>query len=116
MSWLITILRDVPDPRRGNARRHDLLDVLTIALVASICGCESCVEFADFGEDREELFREFLGLENGLPSSLSDSRLGRRRTRVAFGGSAPRRPRQRHFGGCGRAGAPAELAAATRRG
>lgn len=77
MSWLITILRDVPDPRRGNARRHDLLDVLTIALVASICGCESCVEFADFGEDREELFREFLGLENGLPSHDTFSRLFR---------------------------------------
>ena len=77
MSWLITILRDVPDPRTGNATRHDLLDVLTIALVASICGCESCVEFADFAEDREELFREFLGLENGLPSHDTFSRLFR---------------------------------------
>ena len=27
MSWLITVLRDVPDPRTGNARRHDLLEV-----------------------------------------------------------------------------------------
>ena len=60
---------------QGNARRHE--DVLTIALVASICGCESCVEFADFGEDREELFREFLGLENGLPSHDTFSRLFR---------------------------------------
>lgn len=58
----------VPDPRTGNAKRHDLLDVLTIALVALICGCESCVEFADFAEDREELFREVLPLEHGLPS------------------------------------------------
>jgi predicted transposase YbfD/YdcC len=77
MSWLITIFRDVPDPRTGNARRHDLLDVLTIALTASICGCESCVEFADFGEDREDLFREFLCLENGLPSHDTFSRLFR---------------------------------------
>jgi len=77
MSWLITILRDIPDPRSGNAKRHDLLDVLTIALVASICGCESCVEFADFAEDREELFREFLTLENGLPSHDTFSRLFR---------------------------------------
>lgn len=85
MSWLITILRDVPDPRRGNARRHDLLDVLTIALVASICGCESCVEFADFGEDREELFREFLSLENGLPSHDTFSRLFRLLDPAALG-------------------------------
>lgn len=77
MSWLITILRDVPDPRTGNAIRHDLLDVLMIALVASVCGCESCAEFADFAEDREELFREFLGLEHGLPSHDTFSRLFR---------------------------------------
>jgi predicted transposase YbfD/YdcC len=52
-----------------------LLDVLVIALTASICGCESCVEFADFAEDREELFREFLSLANGLPSHDTFSRL-----------------------------------------
>jgi predicted transposase YbfD/YdcC len=67
----------VPDPRTGNATRHNLLNVLTIALTASICGCESCVEFADFAEDREELFREFLCLENGLPSHDTFSRLFR---------------------------------------
>lgn len=77
MSWLITILRQVPDPRTGNATRHDLLDVLMIALTAAICGCESCVEFADFAEDREALFREFLSLENGLPSHDTFSRVFR---------------------------------------
>ncbi len=75
MISLITILRGVPDPRTGNATRHDLLDVLTIALVASICGGKSCVEFADFAGDREELFCEFLSLENGLPSHDTFSRL-----------------------------------------
>ena len=77
MGWLITIFENVRDPRTGNAQRHDLLDVLTIALVASICGCESCVEFADFAEDREELFREFLTLEHGLPSHDTFSRIFR---------------------------------------
>lgn len=77
MVSIITILRGITDPRTGNATRHDLLEVLTIALVASICGCESCVEFADFAEDREDLFREFLVLENGLPSHDSFSRLFR---------------------------------------
>lgn len=75
MVSMLTILRGVADPRTGNATRHDLLDVLVIALTASICGCESCVEFADFAEDREELFREFLRLENGLPSHDTFSRL-----------------------------------------
>jgi predicted transposase YbfD/YdcC len=77
MPSLITILRAVPDPRTGNAIRHELLDLLVIALTASICGCESCVDFADFAEDREELFREFLSLPNGLPSHDTFSRLFR---------------------------------------
>lgn len=77
MPSLITILRDVPDPRTGNATRHELLDVLVIALTASICGCESCVDFADFAEDREELFRGVLRLPHGLPSHDTFSRLFR---------------------------------------
>lgn len=68
MASLHTIFRDMPDPRSGNARRHDLLDILSIAVVASVCGAERCVDFAEFVEDREPLLREFLNLENGLPS------------------------------------------------
>ena len=77
MPSLITIFRDMPDPRSGNARRHSLLDILTIALVASVCGAESCVDFAGFGEDREPLLREFPSLEYGLPSRAGGSVLTR---------------------------------------
>ncbi|MBP7241518.1 MAG: ISAs1 family transposase [Amaricoccus sp.] len=77
MASLIDILGEIPDPRRGNARRHRLLDILAIALVASICGAESCVDFAEFAGDREPLLREFLGLENGLPSHDTFSRVFR---------------------------------------
>ena len=65
---LIDTLGEIPDPRRGNAQRHELLDILAIALVASVCGAERCVDFAEFAEDRETLLREFLSLKNGLPS------------------------------------------------
>jgi predicted transposase YbfD/YdcC len=77
MVSILTIFRGIEDPRTGNAIRHDLLDVLVIALTASICGCENCVEFADFAQDREALFREFLRLENGPPSHDTFSRLFR---------------------------------------
>ena len=75
---------DLPDPRTGNARRHNLLDVLTIALTATICGAESCVDFADFARDREALFRDFLELPGGLPSHDTFSRLFRLLDPVAF--------------------------------
>ena len=77
MSWLAGCFADVPDPRTGNAKRHELLEVLTIALTAAICGAETCVDFADFAVDREPLFRSFLKLENGLPSHDTFSRLFR---------------------------------------
>jgi predicted transposase YbfD/YdcC len=85
MPSLITIFGDIPDPRRGNAQRHDLLDILTIALVASVCGAESCVDFAEFAGDREPLLREFLRLENGLPSHDTFSRVFRLLDPAAFG-------------------------------
>jgi predicted transposase YbfD/YdcC len=75
---------DLPDPRTGNAQRHNLLDVLTIALTATICGAESCVDFADFARDRETLFRDFLELPGGLPSHDTFSRLFRLLDPVPF--------------------------------
>ena len=77
---------ELPDPRTGNAQRHNLLDVLTIALMATLCGAESCVDFADFGRDREALFREFLALPGGLPSHDTFSRLFRLLDPAAFAG------------------------------
>jgi predicted transposase YbfD/YdcC len=85
MASLIDILGDIPDPRRGNARRHELLDILVIALVASVCGAESCVDFAEFAEDRAVLLREFLSLDNGLPSHDTFSRVFRLLDPEAFG-------------------------------
>jgi predicted transposase YbfD/YdcC len=85
MPSLLTILRELPDPRTGNAQRHALLDMLVIAVAASVCGAESCVDFAEFAEDREELLREFLSLENGLPSHDTFSRLFRLLDPQAFG-------------------------------
>jgi predicted transposase YbfD/YdcC len=81
---LIDTLGEIPDPRRGNAQRHELLDILAIALVASVCGAESCVDFAEFAEDREPLLREFLRLENGLPSHDTFSRVFRLLDPAAF--------------------------------
>lgn len=67
----------VEDPRTGNARRHDLQEILLIALCAVLCGGESCVDMADFAEEKEEFLRDFLTLDNGLPSHDTFSRVFR---------------------------------------
>lgn len=84
LSWFTAAFDALPDPRTGNAKRHDLLGVLTIALTAAVCGAETCSDFADFAVDREDLFREFLRLENGMPSHDTFSRIFRLLDPAAF--------------------------------
>jgi predicted transposase YbfD/YdcC len=68
---------DLVDPRTGNAQRHDLLEVLLIALLATLCGAEGCVDMALFGRAKAPLLRRFLRLEGGIPSHDTFSRIFR---------------------------------------
>ena len=65
------------DPRTGNAGRHDLLEILMIALCTVLCGGETAVDMADFGEAKEGFLRRFLKLEHGIPSHDTFSRVFR---------------------------------------
>ena len=76
MGKLKKALRSLPDPRADNAR-HDLLEILIIALASVLCGAESCSEMADFGRSKEALLRLFLRLEHGIPSHDTFSRVFR---------------------------------------
>jgi len=75
--------RGLPDPRAANSR-HDLLEVLVIALAAVLCGAESCADMADFGLAKEKLLRQFLRLEHGIPSHDTFSRVFRLLDPTAF--------------------------------
>jgi predicted transposase YbfD/YdcC len=68
--------RGLPDPRAANAR-HDLMEVLVVALAAVLCGAESCADMEDFGQAKEGLLRQFLRLEHGIPSHDTFSRVFR---------------------------------------
>ena len=69
--------KDLVDPRTGNAQRHDLMEILLIALAASLCGAEGGVDMALFGRAKEPLLRRFLRLEGGIPSHDTFSRVFR---------------------------------------
>ena len=77
MREILSIFQDVEDPRSGNARRHDLHEVLTIALLSMLTGGRTCVDMEDFGCVWEPWLREFMTLENGIPSHDTFSRLFR---------------------------------------
>lgn len=77
------IFADLPDPRDCNAG-HALDEILFIALAAMLCGAQTCVDIADFGEAKEPLLRQFLTLAHGIPSHDTFSRIFRRLDPVAF--------------------------------
>ena len=62
------IFEGVEDPRRSNATRHDLHEMLMIALMCMLCGGESCVDMAEFGRKKEAFLRRFMELPHGIPS------------------------------------------------
>jgi predicted transposase YbfD/YdcC len=76
MEGLITIFREVRDPRDFNAR-HDLSAMLFLALAATLCGAKSCAEIADFSEANEEELGATVDLPHGVPSHDTFSRLFR---------------------------------------
>ena len=54
-------------PRIEGSRRHKLLDIIAIAICATICGADSWVHIEMFGRSKEEWFRTFLELPGGIP-------------------------------------------------
>src|SRR3979409_1817883 len=74
MGDFFVIFESVPDPRDINAR-HDLREILFIALAAMLCGAESCVEIAQFGIEKTDLLRSILELKHGTPSHDTFSRV-----------------------------------------
>jgi predicted transposase YbfD/YdcC len=65
---LFDSLDQVPDPRRERTKLHQLVDILVIAVCATICAAETWDEIEEFGRAKESWFKKFLALPNGIPS------------------------------------------------
>src|SRR5882724_5163565 len=76
MQSLLSIFREVRDPRDFNAR-HELGSILFIALAATLCGAKTCVDYADFASVNEEMLGEIVDLPHGAPSHDCFSRIFR---------------------------------------
>ena len=55
------------DPRHHN-KKHKLVDIMTIAICASICGADTFKQIEDFGKAKTKWFQRFLELPFGIPS------------------------------------------------
>ena len=67
-SPLVSCLQQLEDPRIERAKRHELLDLLVLCVLATICGADSMVAIEEFGKAQQKWLRTFLALPHGIPS------------------------------------------------
>lgn len=65
---LIEYFSQIDDPSIDRTKHHKLIDILVIAICATICGAEGWEEFELFGQSKLDWFKSFLELPNGVPS------------------------------------------------
>ena len=69
MKSIVECILSVPDPRKGNHKKHALGDMLFASLVSVLCGYDGYVAFARFAElNLEWLRRMGCAFANGVPS------------------------------------------------
>jgi predicted transposase YbfD/YdcC len=72
------------DPRRKHRRRHQLLDIIVIALCGVISNCNTWLDIETFARKRQDWLRRFLNLPNGVPSHDTFERVFARLDPVAL--------------------------------
>ncbi len=66
---IIQHLSELEDPRADDERkRHELLDIVVISILAVLSSADDWVSIAEFGRAKEDWLRKFLILPNGIPS------------------------------------------------
>ncbi len=69
-SALIEHFSVLSDPRKTDHGmiRHELKDIIIIAILATISGADGWVEIEEFGRKKKKWLKQFLELPNGIPS------------------------------------------------
>lgn len=65
---LFAYFDQLDDPRTGNATRHLLTDILSIAICAIVAGAEAWTDVERFAQAKRDWLARFLELPNGIPS------------------------------------------------
>lgn len=61
---------EMEDPRVERSIQHKLIDIITIAICAVICGADTWVDIETYGLAKQEWFKQFLELQNGIPREV----------------------------------------------
>ena len=73
---ILEYLGDISDYRKNTPnKRHELIDVLVIALCGMISGADDWVSIETYGKTKEDWFSQFLSLPHGIPSHDTFNRI-----------------------------------------
>ena len=68
-------LESVEDPRTEKNLKHKFIDVMAIAILATISGADTWDDMEDWGNAKKEWLSTFLELPNGIPSHDTFNRI-----------------------------------------
>lgn len=72
---LVEAFAEIPDPRVVGRSRHDLVEMLVVAVCGLVCGVDDFVGIEAWANERIDWLRRFLKLENGIASHDTLGRL-----------------------------------------
>ena len=72
---LISIFKQVEDPRSHINQVHNLIDILLIGIISVICGAETWKQMVGFAKSKEVFLKTFLELPHGVPSEDTINRV-----------------------------------------
>jgi predicted transposase YbfD/YdcC len=75
---------ELKDPRMVNKCRHKLLDIIIIAVCATIANADSWDDIALFGQGKADWLKQWLALPNGIPSADTFERVFAQLDAAAF--------------------------------
>jgi len=68
MTSLHQTFRQLYDPRINRKKKHLLLDIIILSILAVLCGAESYDSIELFGKTNYDFLKQLLSLPNGIPS------------------------------------------------
>ena len=74
-SKIISIFKQVEDPRSHINQLHNLIDILLIGIISVICGADTWKQMVGFAKSKEDFLKKFLELPNGIPSEDTINRV-----------------------------------------
>lgn len=69
MTTIQEAFQDLPEYRREKSIIYPISEILHISLCAIICGAETWENIREFGNSKTEWLKQYLKLDNGIPSS-----------------------------------------------